>query len=41
MPHRDADVRLRHMFDAAREAAQMAQGRTRMDLDADSPLNLW
>jgi uncharacterized protein with HEPN domain len=28
------------MLDAAREAAQMAQGRTRADLDADRPLNL-
>jgi uncharacterized protein with HEPN domain len=40
MPRHDADVRLRHMLDAAREAAQMAQGRTRADLDADRPLNL-
>jgi uncharacterized protein with HEPN domain len=40
MPRRDADVRLRHMLDAAREAVQMAQGRTRADLDVDRPLNL-
>jgi len=26
MPSHDTDVRLRHMLDAAREAAQMAQG---------------
>ncbi len=36
----ETDVRLRHMLDAAREAAQMARGRTRADLDADRPLNL-
>jgi uncharacterized protein with HEPN domain len=36
----DTDVRLRHMLDAAREAAQMAQGKTRADLDTDRPLNL-
>ncbi len=40
MPQHEVDVRLRHMLDAAREAAQMAQGRTRADLDADRPLNL-
>jgi uncharacterized protein with HEPN domain len=40
MPSHDTNVRLRHMLDAAREAAQMAQGRTRPDLDADRPLNL-
>jgi uncharacterized protein with HEPN domain len=40
MPRRDADVRLRHMLDAACEAAQMVQGKTRADLDADRPLNL-
>jgi uncharacterized protein with HEPN domain len=28
------------MLNAAREAAQMAQGKTRADLDADRPLNL-
>ena len=40
MPRHDADVRLRHMLDAAREAVQMAQGKTRAALDADRPLNL-
>ena len=40
MPSHDTDVRLRHMLDAAREAAQMAQGKTRADLDTDRPLNL-
>jgi len=40
MPRRDADVRLRHMLDAAREGVQMAQGKTRAALDADCPLNL-
>ena len=40
MPSHDTDVRLHHMLDAAREAAQMAQGKTRADLDTDRPLNL-
>jgi hypothetical protein len=40
MPRHDADVRLRHMLDAAREGVQMAQGKTRTALDADRPLNL-
>jgi uncharacterized protein with HEPN domain len=40
MPRHETDVRLRHMLDAAREAAQMAQGKTRADLDTDRPLNL-
>jgi uncharacterized protein with HEPN domain len=40
MPRRDADMRLSHMLDAAREGVQMAQGKTRADLDADRPLNL-
>ena len=40
MPSHGPDVRLRHMLDAAREAAQMAQGKTREDLDTDRPLNL-
>jgi len=40
MPSHDTDVRLRHMLDAAREAAQMARGKTRADLDTDRPLNL-
>jgi hypothetical protein len=37
MPSHDTNVRLRHMLDAAREAAQMAQGKTRADLDTDRP----
>ena len=40
MPSHDTNARLRHMLDAAREAAQMAQGKTRADLDTDRPLNL-
>lgn len=40
MPQHETPARLRHMLDAAREAAQMAQGRTRADLDTDRPLNL-
>jgi len=40
MPRHETDMRLRHMLDAAREAAQMAQGKTRADLDTDRPLNL-
>ena len=40
MPSHDTNVRLRHMLDAAREAAQMTQGKTRADLDTDRPLNL-
>jgi hypothetical protein len=38
MPRHDADVRLRHMLDAARKGAQMAQGKMRADLDVDRPL---
>ena len=40
MPSHDTNVRLRHMLDAAREATQMAQGKSRADLDADRQLNL-
>jgi hypothetical protein len=40
MPRHDTEIRLRHMLDAAREAAQMAQGKSRGDLDTDRPLNL-
>jgi hypothetical protein len=40
MPRHDTDVRLRHMLDATREAAQLAQRKTRADLDTDRPLNL-
>src|SRR5262245_54144744 len=35
MPRHNADVRLRHMLDAAREGVQMAQGKTRADKEAD------
>lgn len=37
---KDDTVRLRHMFDAAREAIQFAKGRTRSDLDNDRMLVL-
>jgi uncharacterized protein with HEPN domain len=40
MSRHETDLRLRHMFDAGREAVQMAQGKTRADLDTDRPLNL-
>ena len=40
MPSHDSNVRLRHMLGAAREASQMAQGKSRADLDADRQLNL-
>jgi uncharacterized protein with HEPN domain len=40
MRRHDPNVRLRHMLDAAREAAALARGRTRADLDADRLLNL-
>ena len=33
-------LRLRHMLDHAREAWEMAQGRTREDVDTDRKLNL-
>lgn len=37
----DSDlVRLRHLFDAAREAIQFAKGRSRSDLETDRMLNL-
>ncbi len=39
MPH-NPDVRLRHMLDAAREASEMARGKTRADLDRERQLNL-
>ena len=32
--------RLRHMLDHAREAVEMARGKTRPDLDRDRKLNL-
>ena len=37
---REDEIRLRHMVDAAREAASFAVGRTRGDLDADRQLVL-
>jgi len=37
--HEDA-VSLRHMLDYAREAREMARGKTRRDLDKDRQLNL-
>jgi uncharacterized protein with HEPN domain len=40
MSRRDAAVRLRHMLDHAREAVEMARGKTRSDLDSDRKLNL-
>jgi uncharacterized protein with HEPN domain len=40
MTRRDPLIRLRHMLDHAREARDMAQGRTRADLDSDRMLNL-
>lgn len=36
----DALARVQHMLDYAREAADMAQGRVRADLDADRMFNL-
>ena len=30
MPSHDTNIRLSHMLDAAREAAQMARGKTRV-----------
>jgi uncharacterized protein with HEPN domain len=40
MKHDGDQARLRHMLDHAREAAQLAHGRTRTDLDADRMFNL-
>jgi len=37
---KDDTIRLRHMLDAARQAIQFAQGRTRGDLDHDPMLML-
>jgi len=36
--HKDDAIRLRHMLDAAREAVEFAEGRTRVDLDSDRKL---
>ena len=40
MSHHETAVRLRHMLDHAREAADMALGKARSDLDRDRQLNL-
>lgn len=40
MPRRNKTVALRHMLDHAREALELARGRTRADLDRDRTLNL-
>ena len=40
MSRREAAVRLRHMLNHAREAIEMARGKTRNDLDSDRKLNL-
>ncbi len=37
---KDDRIRLRHMLDAAREAVQFAEGKTRTDLDGDRLLAL-
>ncbi|MHC4541503.1 MAG: HepT-like ribonuclease domain-containing protein [Planctomycetota bacterium] len=36
----DDNVRIRHILDAAHEAVSFAEGRRRVDLDADRKLNL-
>ncbi len=40
MTRHDPLVRVRHMLDHAREAAELARERTRADLDSDRQLNL-
>jgi uncharacterized protein with HEPN domain len=40
MSRHDPRVRLRHMLDAARDGIEIAQGRTRADLDRDKMLVL-
>ena len=40
MTRRDDTVSIRHMFDRAVEAVEMARGRSRADLDRDRQLNL-
>ena len=40
MSRHEADIRLRHMLDHAREAVAMASGRTRGELDTERQLNL-
>jgi uncharacterized protein with HEPN domain len=36
----DDEVRLRHLIDAAKTAAEFVEGRTRVDLEADEMLRL-
>jgi len=38
--HKDDEIRLRHMLDAAREARSFAQGQSRKDLDSSRMLVL-
>lgn len=38
--HRNDEIRLRHMLDAAHKAMRAAQGRTRHDLDVNESLEL-
>ncbi len=38
--HKDDEIRLQHMLDAATEALSFAQGRTRIELDSDRMLVL-
>ena len=40
MSKHETSVRLQHMLDHAKEAVEMARGRTRADLDEDRLLNL-
>lgn len=40
MSRHDPIVRVHHMLDHAREAVEMAQGRSRAELDTDRMLNL-
>ena len=40
MPQNESIVRVQHMLDYAREAVDLARGRTRADLDSDRLFNL-
>jgi len=40
MSRRDTLIALRHMLDYARESIELAQGKTRQDLDDDRTFNL-
>jgi len=40
MPHKDDLIRIRHMLDAAKEAADFAQGKTKADLQDNRMLLL-